>query len=557
MKNFTRLSLPLILFLFSTFSFGQVVTKTVDDGTPGTLRVEIANAGANGTVTFDSSIQGQSINITNGDIDISAFVGLTIDGNNGGSSTTLVGSSANRIFDISTLIAGAISINNIEFANSTSVIGGAVLVSGATTVANFTDCVFTSNTATGNTAAEGGGALYNDGATINFTGSLTSFTSNNATGISGSGGAIFNANGGTINLDGATFSANTASRAGGAIEDNSGVLGALNIENSQFISNTTNSNPGNGGAIHMTGAGNSTIDSSSFSNNIAANEGGALWNGTGLMTVTDSTIDMNIASGSDAMVAGASGGGGIYNEGGTVTTDATTLITNNIANGAQGTGGGVLNANGVFTAMGSTISNNSSNRAGGGIEQNQVSTTNLTNVTMDGNITGAVTGAGAPGNGGALHVSQAGTVNITDGSYTQNIAANEGGGLWNGSGSMNIMGSAVINNNTASGEASMGAMNPGEAGGGGIYNEGGAIVITGTVSINNNNATGSTSTGGGVLVAGGSFDATGSTITGNGANRAGGGIEANGNAPVTLTNVNLSNNTAGVTTGPGAPGNGG
>ncbi|OUS11998.1 hypothetical protein A9Q93_10705, partial [Nonlabens dokdonensis] len=67
MKNITQLSLIVVLFFISTLSIGQVVTKTTDDGTPGTLRVEIANAGSNGTETFDPSIQGQTINITNGE----------------------------------------------------------------------------------------------------------------------------------------------------------------------------------------------------------------------------------------------------------------------------------------------------------------------------------------------------------------------------------------------------------------------------------------------------------------------------------------------------------
>ncbi len=556
MKNITLWSVTVVFFFISTLSFAQVVTKTIDDGTPGTLRVEIANVGTNGILTFDNSIQGQTITLTNGEIAISSFLSLTINGDNGGTPTTISGTNSSRIFNFSSTVAGSITINDVIFTNGEATDGGAVAVNDATTVLTLTDCEFRNNRATGSAGTNGGGALFNNGAIVTING-VSIFDSNFANGTSGSGGAILNSNGGSLTVNDATFNLNSASRAGGAIEDNSGALGNLNIDSSVFTANSTGSNPGNGGAIHMTGAGNSTINASSFSNNTASNEGGGLWNGSGVMTITSTTIDGNTASGSDALVAGASGGGGIYNEGGTVLTDATTVITNNVADGAQGTGGGVLNANGVFTANGSTISSNSSNRAGGGIEQNQVSTTNLTDVTMSMNITGAVVGAGAPGNGGALHVSQAGTVNITNGSFTQNIASNEGGGLWNGSGVMNIDGTAAINNNTANGEASMGAMNPGEAGGGGIYNEGGAVVITGSVTVNDNNATGSTSTGGGILVAGGSLDATGTTISGNGANRAGGGIEANSGAPVTLTNVNLNSNTAGVVVGAGAPGNGG
>ena len=84
--------------------------------------------------------------------------------------------------------------------------------------------------------------------------------------------------------------------------------------------------PGNGGGLHITGAGDATITGGTANGNIAANEGGGLWNGTGTLTVDGTTISGNTASGA----AADNGGGGIYNVGGTLLiTDAT--ISDNLA----------------------------------------------------------------------------------------------------------------------------------------------------------------------------------------------------------------------------------
>ncbi|MGJ8685809.1 MAG: beta strand repeat-containing protein, partial [Nonlabens sp.] len=482
MKNFTqRWSLSLFAMLIASITYGQfTVTNGMDSGT-GSLRQAVADANATAgpnTITFVGNF---TVGITGGAISISDDIVIT--GN--GPTNTLIDrtSGNNRLFITTPGSSFLFTLNGVTVSNFNggvgNITGGAInLVGGA---AVFDNCVFSGNTVTNNTATGptyGGGAIANTNADTTI--SNSEFINNDALGTSANGGALMTrGTSGLLTITNSTFTGNSAVRAGGAIEVQSSDL--MTISGSTFTSNIVGASPGNGGAIHITGTANSNISTSTFTTNTAANEGGALWNGSGVMTITDTTIDANTASGNDTTTAGAAGGGGIYNEGGVVTTDATTMITNNVADGAQGTGGGVLNANGTFTATGSTISNNSSNRAGGGIEQNQASTTTLTNVTMSMNATGVVTGAGAPGNGGAIHVSQAGTVNITDGTYSQNTAANEGGALWNGSGAMNIMGAALIDNNTANGEPAMGAMNPGEAGGGGIYNEGGAVVITGTV----------------------------------------------------------------------------
>ena len=121
-------------------------------------------------------------------------------------------------------------------------------------------------------------------------------------------------------------------------------------------------------------------------------------------TIDGTVISENTASGNGA----DQGGGGIYNlNGGTIIiTNAT--ISNNVADGTAGSGGGILNDTGsTLTITNTEITGNVSNRAGGGIEDNAGAMVTLTDVTLNNNTTN-----NSPGNGGGLHVTGAGTVNI-------------------------------------------------------------------------------------------------------------------------------------------------
>ena len=66
-------------------------------------------------------------------------------------------------------------------------------------------------------------------------------------------------------------------------------------------------NPGNGGGIHITGAGEVNIDGSTINNNTATNEGGGIWNsGTGSYTLTNSTISTNSVTAGTGLAAACS-----------------------------------------------------------------------------------------------------------------------------------------------------------------------------------------------------------------------------------------------------------
>ena len=217
--------------------------------------------------------------------------------------------------------------------NSAGLSGGAIAVAAGAT-ADLTDGLLENNSAAGGAATEGGGALYSAG-TLTVTG--TRLEGNMATGASGSGGGLLNVNG-VATVNGGFWKGNMAPRAGGAIEDRQDSVPAgnsLTLTGIDFFQNITGetggsaANPGNGGALHITGNGRVTIERSSAVENSAANEGGALWNhNSGELTVINSTISGNSAP----------TGGGLF----TQETATTRLLHVTIANNAvTGDGGGI------------------------------------------------------------------------------------------------------------------------------------------------------------------------------------------------------------------------
>jgi hypothetical protein len=143
------------------------------------------------------------------------------------------------------------------------------------------------------------------------------------------------------------------------------------------------------------------------------------------------------------------------------------------------------------------------------------------------------TASGGPGNGGAIHVTGPGNNNITNGTYSENRAAAEGGALWNNAGTMTVD-NVTIDNNTATGTAA-------DNGGGGAFNNGGTLNFTNS-TLSNNTADGSN--GGGIAnEVDGTLSVMLSTVSGNSTTVNGGGINSSGGS-VTLTAVTVARNEA-------------
>ena len=282
-------------------------------------------------------------------------------------------------------------------------------------------------------SGESGGAIRVNGGILVV--AKSTLRGNRAVGDSASGGAIMN-DGGSVRVIKSTLRNNRAERAGGGIE---ALAGITTVDDSLLRGNRTGKGPGNGGAIHLTGDGQVVVTGSRVIGNVAAAEGGGLWNSAvGSMDVRNTLLAGNRVKGADA----DQGGGALFNDGGTMTASGLQILRNQ-ATGTSGSGGGVFNNGGTLSMQDSLLADNSSKRAGGGIET-LAGDVDLAGIEMRGNSTGAM-----PGNGGGLHITGMGVVNYDGGSVTGNSAAAEGGGRWNSSNGFLNVTDVEISGNTA------------------------------------------------------------------------------------------------------------
>lgn len=167
-----------------------------------------------------------------------------------------------------------------------------------------------------------------------------------------------------------------------------------------------------------------------------------------------------------------------------------------------------------------TIQNGSVSASGGGIRNTNGGTLTLTNSTVTSNTAGTA--------GGGIYNS--GDLTLDESIFTDNTAnSGGGGGIRNHGGDLTIT-SSTISSNTASE-------------GGGIGNTGGGTATLTICLISNNTANGIAARGGGIYNDSATASLHYCTVRGNISNKDGGGIR-NNNGSVTLTNSEVSNNTA-------------
>jgi hypothetical protein len=473
------------------------VTNNLDTGAlgDGSLRGEIAAAQSGDTINFASSLLGQTITLTNGELKITQS--LDIEGP-GADQLAVSGNHASRIFDVSAgatvTLAGMTMTDGL--ANGSSPVlastGGAVLNFGNLTLSSD---VLSNNQAigdagqspTGKPGAALGGALANLGtATVNI--SSSDFIGNLALGADGShgfsagdalGGALLNGTTGfaTATITDCLFSDNVAQ----AGSHESGSLDALAA----------------GGAVNSSSA--LTVSSSRFSHNqaIGGNDstgtvrpgfagGGALVSGgpagpAATLVVSDSTFDHNQAIGGSRNQSSSNpgpsilgpndaSGGGIGVSGGTATISGCTIEHNSaIAGaGAGGQNGGIAWGGGMnlFNGFGHGTS------------------ATLSNCTISHNAAvGGVGGSGADGGYGwgggiSLHLGSVLTVSNCTVDHNQAIGGNggfggngedgQGGGIFvDATSSLTLEGVTVEHNRAVGGEGDEGS--DGQGNGGGLY----------------------------------------------------------------------------------------
>lgn len=189
-----------------------------------------------------------------------------------GANGTLIGE--NLLFDkakngyaAGIMACGDITLTNCTFQNLSGTKAGGALYTNKGVTGRFTNCTFTNNTSEAH-----GGAVCCSGSTNYFTDCV--FTGNTSTGKSTNGGAIFLQNAGaSAEIINCTFTENTATNYGGAVEQNNNVTdGALKIVNTTFTNNTAK-----GGGALLTWMGDVTVENCSFEHNEATGTSGGAW----------------------------------------------------------------------------------------------------------------------------------------------------------------------------------------------------------------------------------------------------------------------------------------
>ncbi len=258
-----------------------------------------------------------------------------------------------------------------------------------------------------------------------------------------------------------------------------------------------------GGAIEASGA-YITLNNTRIYSSTAMDNGGAIYcfRGTdGTLTLNSSTLAGNAAN----------RGGAIYNDG------CTTTITNSSISDNDGTG---IYHDGVLTLTDSLISRNWGLDGGGLFVATGASAT-LNGVTLDQNTAGY---------GGAIENS--GSLTVTNSLITANEVTGSGGGIWNLGGKLRVERTTISGNRAYEG--------------GGINSYGTEVDLL-DVTISGNRAF--DGPGGGIYHGAGTLYVTNATISHNqavGIGASGGGVYQSSDDNLTLMNVTLSNNTAGL-----------
>jgi hypothetical protein len=489
--------------LLSTFT----VLNNADHG-PGSLRDTLAEAPPGSTIDFAPGLSGEWIDLTTGELQIDkdlAIIGLgsanlTVD-------TARAGGVGGRVFNI-TNSSSTVTIAGLTLGYSSSDEGGVVYNTGADLnlidcslstgyahqggglynkggTVNLNDCDIVSNTA----SASGGGGFYNDDGTINVSGGVLGWNRS----LDSSGGGFYT-NGGTVSLNDCTITTNSVDNhiytymtptGGGGFYNQGGtvVLSGCTIAGNSVVGETSSeyiSPPpvdAAGGGIYGSG-GSLTISGCDLSGNLAQGSagldgdaqqyvppggnayGGGIYMTSGSLRVSTSTLEGNTATGGSAggqpgapqAFGGDASGAGLYLQGVDASiTDST--ISGNIATGGHGENASPVVATGTHSPFIFAIGTPGGKATGGGIYFGSGSL-QLDNSTVSGNQ--ASGGDGGDVLSGVDPTSFTLSWVLLGGKGGDSI----GGGLFVGGGSVNIVGNTFSANASSGGLGAAGAVSP-------------------------------------------------------------------------------------------------
>lgn len=331
-------------FAAGTYKWGADAAININDGTFGTVSFTIkggynASTGARDIVNNVTTFTGDEDGDGTGDHRILSLAGdmnVEFDGVN--FVKGLVAGNGGGV----KISAGDWAFTDCSFSNNSALNGGAIYIDGGTIALD--GCTLSSNTATTTDDQFGGGAIFMRGGAV-VTIEDSDFTSNSTTSC---GGAISawpddgdpdtdddDANSNSLIIsNNCEFSANHASKWAGAILYK--VKGSMTVSDSSFSENYAD---GDGGAIEADNS-NATFSFTSVSftgNHADGDNGGAMWASDGTYTLTNCNFVGNYSSPNSK--DDNKGGGAIYVEKGNMTITGGVFGGDNVADGNTTTGG--------------------------------------------------------------------------------------------------------------------------------------------------------------------------------------------------------------------------
>ncbi len=362
------------------------ITSVVTDCTESALRAVVANGGL---ITFSCGTAPVTITLST---ELQVAKDTNIDG---GNLVTISGGNTTRIFHTANYVA--LTLHTLTISNGKPLTGngsGAAVYGGWRGKVTVLHSRFEHNDGTSGNMETGGGAIFvaagstlivrdsvfignrgtQGGAINNLLSNLTVENSQFINNDSTAGGTVGYGYGGAIYTDGASespydgiggqiriaksvFQGNSAAGQGGAVQAWVYPPDQVQVTDTTFDSNQVIPRPGGdafGGALRL-GNGTMSVANTTFTHNLARNQGGAVWIGGANTNVSlnNVTVANNIA----ASANGVDGlGGGIMIAGGAVSLNNTTIAGNHAGFMAGGIYGGGSNV----TLRNTIIANNTS-----------------------------------------------------------------------------------------------------------------------------------------------------------------------------------------------------
>jgi predicted outer membrane repeat protein len=380
-----------------------ITVTSPNDGGTGSLRAAVASAHNGDTINFATTLDGQTITLTSGELLLSR--NITIAGPSD-RSVTISGGNASRVFELSLHPKPTVTLSGLTISNGNAPgpgshsfnNGGGILNEGVLTITN---CTLSQNS-----SPRGGGIENDAGATLTINSSTLSYNTARNDPYGSGGGAVDNL--GTLAIHGSTLSFNSSAGGGGAI---STALGPVTIDNHSVLSHNT---ADGGGAIAGMVPLNQAIilNDSTLSDNHARFSGGAVsFGGGGPLSINRCTMAGNSAS-PDPGGTWYTRGGAIFvsadNSLGCTLTVSDCTLTGNSA-GYQG--GAIFETTSGYgsvsmTVSGCSLSGNTAATAGGAI---YMTSNGYTNVSVSMAVNGCYLfgNTASSGGGGAIFNSAA------------------------------------------------------------------------------------------------------------------------------------------------------